>query len=231
MIIVVEATKTGAIAATTQDLIGFKGLILTPVSTTLSYDDQITEADSKLTVNRMNCKGMDEVAKALATMLDTVDEVCKDIFDDDCDVGNVIEEASEELIDKTLTLTKAASINLADPIISTSATSILGVISLITKIKSNVKSLITSQVATMKTTVLIYVSQISIIESAKFEIGGAITFPGATPLPDDENDFAGQIPVLEEQLSNLMICGNANDRVIESISQLERQGKERGQVT
>merc|ERR1719278_1657547 len=94
-------------------------------------------------------------------------------------------------------------------------------ISSITIITLEQTNLISAQVLTIQSTVLIYVSQISIVESKKFEVGGAITFPGA-PDPAPVNDFDAQKIVLEAQLKNLMICGDSNDRVIECITKIEQ---------
>ena len=58
-------------------------------------------------------------------------------------------------------------------------------ISSITVITLKQQEILTSLTATIKSTVLIYVSQISIVESAKLEVSGALVFPGApAPITD-----------------------------------------------
>ena len=71
--------------------------------------------------------------------------------------------------------------------------------------------------------VFIYVSQISIIESAKLEIAGALAFPGASITIDqvDAVDIIQQEAVLSAQLTNLFQIADANDRVIECIANIE----------
>merc|ERR1719228_2520834 len=125
------------------------------------------------------------------------------------------------LEEAVLELTKTSSANIEDPNILAYSMNILSQISSITVITLEQANLFSAQVLTIQSTVLIYVSQISIVESKKFEVGGAITFPGA-PDPAPENDFAAQKEVLEAQLKNLMICGDSNDRVIECITKIEQ---------
>ena len=71
--------------------------------------------------------------------------------------------------------------------------------------------------------VFIYVSQISIIESAKLEIAGALAFPGATITIDqvDAVDIIQQEAVLTAQLTNPFQIADANDGVIECIATIE----------
>ena len=76
-----ESTKTGAVAGASQGLIGAKGLLVAEISTDIPFDEQTAAADAQLQTNRQNCKGMDDVAKALKTKLAELDPVCKDKFD------------------------------------------------------------------------------------------------------------------------------------------------------
>jgi len=221
IVALVESTKTGAAAGASQGLIGAKGLMVEEISTDLSFEEQAAKADAQLQTNRANCKGMDDVAKALKAKQAELTPVCNDKFDDDCDVDEAAAEASSTLIEKILFLTKTSSANIEDASIVTMATEILTQITSITVITLEQSNMISAQVLTIQSTVLIYVSQISIVESKKFEVGGAITFPGA-PAAADENDPAAQKEVLKAQLSNLMICGDANDRVIECITKIEQ---------
>ena len=162
-----------------------------------------------------------DAEKALKAKQAELTPVCNDKFDDDCDIDEGSAAAASTLIEKILFLTKTSSANIEDASIVTITTEIVTLISSITVITLEQTNLISAQVLTIQSTVLIYVSQISIVESKKFEVGGAITFPGA-PEPAPENDFAAQKEVLEAQLKNLMVCGDSNDRVIECITKIEQ---------
>jgi len=221
IVALIESKKTGAVSGASQGLIGAKGLLVAEISTDLSFEEQAAAADAQLATNRANCAGMDTVAKALKAKQAELTPVCNDKFDDDCDIDEGSAAAASALIEKILFLTKTSSANIEDASIVTITTEIVTLISSITVITLEQTNLISAQVLTIQSTVLIYVSQISIVESKKFEVGGAITFPGA-PEPAPENDFAAQKEVLEAQLKNLMVCGDSNDRVIECITKIEQ---------
>ena len=123
-------------------------------------------------------------------------------FDDNCDD---VKEDSATLLEKVVALTKLSSANLEDSSIATASTEIISLISSITVISFQQKATIITLISTIKSTVLVYVSQISIVESSKLEIAGALKFPGATNTIDsvDENNFAEQTTVLKAQLNNL----------------------------
>ena len=123
-------------------------------------------------------------------------------FDDNCDDAK---EDSATLLEKVVALTKLSSANLEDSSIATASTEIISLTSSITVISLEQKATIITLISTIKSTVLVYVSQISIVESSKLEIAGALKFPGATNTIDnvDENNFAEQTTVLKAQLTNL----------------------------
>merc|ERR1712106_644135 len=80
-----------------------------------------------------------------------------------------------------------------------------------------------SLIITIRSTVLIYVSQISIVESKKLEVAGALKFEGDSATIDtvDVNDFDAQLTVLKAQVTNLFQIADSNDKVIECISKIE----------
>merc|ERR1712106_835804 len=80
-----------------------------------------------------------------------------------------------------------------------------------------------SLIITIRSTVLIYVSQISIVESKKLEVAGALKFEGDSATIDtvDVNDFEAQLTVLKAQVTNLFQIADSNDKVIECISKIE----------
>ena len=124
-------------------------------------------------------------------------------FDDNCDD---VKQDSATLLEKVVALTKLSSANLEDSSIATASTEIISLTSSITVISFQQKATIITLISTIKSTVLVYVSQISTVESSKLEIAGALKFPGATNTIDsvDENNFAEQTTVLKAQLTNLL---------------------------
>ena len=132
---------------------------------------------------------MDGAAKSLVSLLesDTVKIVCKDQFDDDCDDAT---DDSKSLLESTIELTKLSSNNIEDTAISAAASTIISMIESITIITFEQKNMFLSLIVTIKSTVLVYISQISLVESNKLKISGALSFPGAETTIDqvDENE-------------------------------------------
>ena len=203
-------------------LISSKGLIVSPISGDLTDDEFVEAADAQLATNRANCAGMDQVASGISAILasTTTSFVCQDQFDDDCDL--VTEDASTLLTQLGL-LVQISSLNIEDVTISSLAAEIITLIESITILSFEQEATLISLTATIQFTVFIYVSQISIIESAKLEIAGALAFPGATITIDqvDAVDKIQQEAVLTAQLTNLFQIEDANDRVIECIATIE----------
>ena len=160
-------------------LISSKGLIVSPISGDLTDDEFVEAADAQLDTNRANCAGMDQVASGISAILasTTTSFVCQDQFDDDCDL--VTADASTLLTQLGL-LVQISSLNIEDVTISSLAAEIITLIESITILSFEQEATLISLTATIQFTVFIYVSQISIIESAKLEIAGALAFPGAT---------------------------------------------------
>ena len=213
---------SGSLSDASQGLVGNKGLVVESIDTSLSFEEQAQAADEQLNTNRANCAGMDGAAKSLVLLLesDTVKIVCKDQFDDDCDDAT---DDSKSLLESTIELTKLSSNNIEDTAISAAASTIISMIESITIITFEQKNMFLSLIVTIKSTVLVYISQISLVESNKLKISGALSFPGAETTIDqvDENDFSQMVLVLEAQLTNLFQINNANDRVLECITTIE----------
>merc|ERR1719220_748409 len=125
IVALIESTKTGAVAGASQSLIGAKGLLV---------EEQAAKSDAQLQTNRANCKGMDDVAKALKAKQAELTPVCNDKFDDDCDVDEGAATAASTLIEKILLLTKTSSANIEDATIQDITEVILTQISSITVI-------------------------------------------------------------------------------------------------
>ena len=206
----------------TASLVSSAGLVVTQISEDLTDDEKVAAADQQLATTRANCAGMDSVASGLDSLLasSSLTLVCADKFDADC---SSLTESSSQLVSKLFKLTSLASANLEDSAIATLSTEITTLISSVTIISVEQKGIIMACISTIQFTVFVYVSQISIIESSKLEIAGALTFPGATAsiFEVEDQSEAVQVAVLEAQLTNLFQISNANDAVLECISSLE----------
>merc|ERR1712106_377988 len=150
----------------------------------------------------------------------TVKIVCNDMYDDDCDEAA---ESSKNLMKLTTSITKTSANNLEDSTITTIATEIKTLISSVTIITFEEKTTLISLIITIRSTVLVYVSQISIVESKKLEVAGALKFEGDSATIDtvDVNDFNAQLTVLNAQVTNLFQIADSNAKVIECISKIE----------
>ena len=135
--------------------------------------------------NRANCAGMDQVASGLSAILASTATsfVCQDQFDDDCDL--VTADASTLLTQLGL-LVQFSSLNIEVITISSLAADIPIILQSITVLSFEQQATLISIRGTLMFCVLIYVSQISIIESARLEIAGTLAFPGATITIDQD---------------------------------------------
>merc|ERR1719312_2469012 len=83
--------------------------------------------------------------------------------------------------------------------------------------ESNVS--IQSIVIIIQNTVITYVSQISILEQKKLQIGGSLKFEISLPPVEDTEDFEKLEERDKAQLEGLMRCGDFTERSIQSIKQ------------
>ena len=95
--------------------------------------------------------------------------------DSDC---SSLSEDSAVLVSNLFKLTSLASANLEDSAIASLSAEITWLISGVTTISVEQQGIIMACIATIQFTVFVFVSQISLIESSKLEIAGALTFPG-----------------------------------------------------
>ena len=216
-------TAAGSVNVATASLVSSSGLVVTEISADLSDAEKVAAAESQLATTRGNCAGMDSVASSLETLLasSTLTVVCADKFDSDC---SSLTENSALLVSKLFKLTSLASANLEDSAITTLSAEIVTLISEVKIISLEQRGVIMSCISTIQFTVFVFVSQISIIESSKLEIAGALTFPGATASIfdlEESGSAEAQITVLKVQLTNLFQINNANDAVIDCITTLE----------
>jgi len=216
-------TASGSMNEAVASLVSSAGLVVASISDDLTDDEKVAAADKQLETNRANCGGMDDVASSLETLISassTVQYVCADKFDADC---STIPDNSNELITLLFKLSQLSSGDLEDVTISSTSATVVTLISKVTIISMEQKATIMSCISSFRFTVFVYVSQISIIESKKLDIAGALKFPGATASIFDveDSDEATQKTVLEFQLTNLFQLDNANDGVISCITTLE----------
>ena len=213
---------SGSIAFGTASVIASEGLIVAPIDVNLPDAEKLAAADIQIERNRANCEGMDQVAAALTSIFEASSLVCQEDNDEDCDQ---ITEESKTLIIRVTSLLQTSSQNIEDTSIASLAIDILTFIetNFIVVLSYEQRDLLISLTASIKFTVLVYVSQISIIESQKFEIDGAIVFPGTNVTIDDvdEANITLQISVLKTQLINLFQISDANDKVLECIASIE----------
>ena len=204
--------------------IASEGLIVAAIDESLSDAEKLEAAENQLAINRENCEKMDTVAATLTSIVESssMTLVCQDKYDDDC---LQVTEESKTLIVTVTSLLQLSSQNIEDISIATVATDIIAFIeaNVIDVLSYEQKDTLISLTESIKFTVLVYISQISVIESQKFEIAGSIVFPGASISIDDvdEADTTLQISVLETQLFNLFQISDANDKVLECIVSLE----------
>ena len=172
-------TSGGVAAAAAGSLISSQGLIVTPISGDLTDDEFVEAADAQLDTNRANCAGMDQVASGISAILasTTTSFVCQDQFDDDCDL--VTADASTLLTQLGL-LVQFSSLNIEVITISSLAADITIILQSVTVLSFEQQASLISIRGTLMFCVFIYVSQISIMESTRLEIAGALAFPGAT---------------------------------------------------
>ena len=212
----------GSVNEAVASLVISSGLVVTEISADLSDAEKVAEADAQLANLRGNCAGMDSVASGLNTLLtsSSLSVVCADKFDADC---SSLTDSSALLVSNLFQLTSLASANLEDSAIASLSAQIATLITDVTIISVEQQGIIMSCISTIQFTVFVFVSQISLIESSKLEIAGALTFPGApASLLDLENQSEEtQITVLQFQLTNLFQINNANDAVIDCITSLE----------
>ena len=213
-----------SVAFGSASVIATQGLIVALIDEDSTDGEKLEAAEEQLETNRANCEGMDQVAESLTSIIESssLTLVCKDKFDDDCEK---ITDDSKTLIVKVTKLLQLSSQNIEDSSISTVATEIITFLSstTITILSYEQRDIIITLIEPIRFTVLIYVSQITVIESKKFEIAGAITFSGATISIDevDKQETEVQVTVLTAQLTNLFQISDANDKVLECIAKIE----------
>ena len=222
LLMMLSVTTSVGMAEASEGLIGAKGLVVAAVDTNLPFDTQESLLEEQLKSNRENCENMDQVAKEIISLLESPDlkVVCHDMHDDDC------EEAlpnSQELFKQMVVMTQLVVEDIESPKITEEAKIILNLIKTITIVTREQKDVYKSMCEGIQGDVLIYVSQIAIVESTKLEIGGALAFPGATTTVDqvDESDFKQKTSILTTQLMNLFQINDANERVLECIEKVE----------
>ena len=222
LLMMLSVTTSVGMAEASEALIGARGLVVDSVDISLPFADQKSLLEAQLETNRANCENMDQVVQAITSLLESSDlrVVCNDMHDDDCEDAL---DNSQELFKQMVVMTQLVVEDIESPKISEEAVIILDLIQSITIVTREQRDVFISMRESIQGDVLVYVSQISILESTKLQIGGALTFPGATTTIDqvDESDFELITAVLTAQLTNLFQINDANERVIQCIEKIE----------
>ena len=140
-----------SVVSKTATIILSEGLYINAIDSSLSDTEKLEEATNQLTINRNNCKGMDDVAAALTSKVQSssLTLVCQDKYDDDC---QQIKEESKSLIVKVNSLLLKSSQNIEDVTIAADAAELLTFIEMIniTVFSFEQKETIISLTASMK---------------------------------------------------------------------------------
>ena len=222
LLMLLSITTSVGIAEQSEALIGVRGLVVRPMSPNLSFDEQKAFLDNQIEANRENCENMDQVAKSITSLLsrDDLRVVCADTHDEDCD--DALPNA-QELFKEMVRMTQLVVEDIEDHEITVESQKILALLAEITIVTREQKEVYSTMSESIQGDVLIYVSQISIVESKRLDIEGALAFEGATTTIDqiDVNDFVQRTSVLKAQLTNLFQINDAVDKVVECIEKIE----------
>ena len=222
LLMLLSITTSVGIAEQSEALIGVRGLVVKPMLPNLSFDEQKDFLDNQIEANRENCENMDQVAKSITSLLKSPDlrVVCKDTHDEDCDDAD---PKAQDLFKEMVYMTQLVVDDIEDPKITEESKKILGLLASITIVTREQKEVYSTMSESMQGDVLIYVSQISIVESKRLDIEGALVFEGASTTIDqiDENDFEQRTSILTAQLTNLFQINDAVDKVVECIEKIE----------
>ena len=222
LLMFLSITTSVAIAEQSEALIGVRGLVVKAMTPNLSFDEQKDFLDKQIEANRENCENMDQVAKSVTSLLKSpgLRVVCNDLYDDDCD--DALPNA-QELFKEMVYMTQLVVEDIEDLKITEESKKILSLLASITIVTREQREVYSTMSESIQGDVLIYVSQISIVESKRLDIAGALAFEGATTTIDqiDENDFEQRTSILSAQLTNLFQINDAVDKVVECIEKIE----------
>ena len=224
-----SVTVSLRLAEQTEALISVKGFVFETVNASMSFEMQTSFLNEKIITIRQNMEKMNEVAKKLKILVDKADPipplisvVCFDRYDADC---RKRQSEAQELFMKIVVMTQLVGENIENPQIAVESEILLNLINQINTLTREQLDVFRTMVRSIEGDVLIYVSQIALLESTLLEIDGALTFDDTT-LDDrltkiEENDFEQRTSTLSAQLTNLFQINDAMDEVVKCIEKIE----------
>ena len=201
----------GTVTKVTQTMVVSSGLIIDTVSTSASYKEQADGLAESLSINRMNCEGMDRVGAKLLELIGSKNatQYCRT----DADLTPLFEAVTNLMVAATSSLEDNNIFQMTQDIVALVEALDISCISVRIKIR------IQMVVIGLKDTVTTYVSQIAMVEQRRLQITGSLNFSTSVQLDQEpeEYDFELREKIQREQLKGLMFCGDFTDRTTESI--------------
>ena len=217
-----SVTTSLGLAEQSEALISVKGFVFQTVNSSMSFEKQTQFLMNQIETIRKNMEKIDDVANQLEPLMD-LPVVCNDRYDADC---NKSQPEADKLFEQMVNMTQLVVENIEDPKIAEESELILKRIinGKITILTLEQRDVIRSMHGSISGDVLIYVSQISLLESKLLDIDGdGITFDDTTNRFNkiEENDFEQRKLNLSTQLRNLFQINDAMDKVVNCIEKIE----------
>jgi hypothetical protein len=175
----------------------------------LEFNEQVQGLEVSVRELRESCRMADEVAIACDQFLEL--STCLPDTEESTEIATVIEKLTK--------LTKLIAFDIEDENIVKLSTEIMAMDITPTEVNGKQCKSIESLVIIIKNSVMTYVSQISILEQKKLQIGGELNFPFSLPPVMEKEDFKKREERDKIQLEGLMQCGDFTERSIQSIKQ------------
>ena len=207
-----SSTLLSGVISLTQSLILSRGFILSldlENLSQLSLAEQEQAFISSLQLSRGNCEGMDKVGVELEMFLKSVE----------CSAEAESSSVVTDLLTNVGKLNKLAAADLEDSSIVALTEQILTVFPLnLLTLNTDQCQAVESNLLIIQNTVLIFVSQIAILDQRRLLLGGELQFSISLPSADVAlEDFAQLTLIAQTQLTGLMRCGDFTDRSVLSI--------------
>ena len=207
----ISISTVASVSTVSQTLINNRGLLIEEVSAEQSFNEQVSALTFQLRRNRDNCAGMDNVGTEAEQLLENI-RIEDDAPDD---------SSFSTLISKLSNITSIVFKDFEDSNIVSVSTEILTFIQSITITVINKKQFdfIKGLMMSIREIVIIYVSQISIVDQRKLRLDGSLTF-GDDLEEADETDFELQVVNLKKQLKSVYVVADANEVSLSAIENL-----------
>ena len=211
-----SVTTSLGLAEQSEALISVKGFVFQTANSSMSFEKQKKILNRQIKTIRKNKEKMNEVSEKLESM-SKLKVVCSSFYATDCTDA---QPKAEELFKQLVVMTQLVVENMVDPRIATESELILTLIKQVTIVTREQKDVFNMMSESIAGDVLIYVSQIALLESRLLEIDGALTFTETTT-ELKENDFELRKVILSAQLTNLFQINNAMDQIVKCIEKIE----------